>query len=207
MQRRVGVAAERRVLIMRRLRQRAGEESGWTLVELLVAASLGLVVVGGAVAVFVGGVRSAPLARSQAAGVQQAQTAMDRLTREVRGGTSIVTATATQLAVITYVRSATCGGLPAANAISCRVTYTCAAGVCTRVEAQPNGLAPGPAVRVVSGLTSNNVFSYVPNTGGTSNCAATGTAASSYVCVSLAFAGNAGRNAITLTDGVGLRNS
>jgi hypothetical protein len=56
-------------------------------------------------------------------------------------------------------------------------------------------------------MSSSNVFSYVPNTAGSSNCAATGSGAPTYVCVTLAFPDNGGRNAITLSDGVGLRNS
>jgi len=53
---------------------------------MLLAASLGLVVIGAAMTVFVGGLKSQPRRESQAAGVQQAQTTMERITREVREG-------------------------------------------------------------------------------------------------------------------------
>jgi Tfp pilus assembly protein PilW len=192
---------------MGRLRGRGSEEVGWTLIEMLVAMMISLVVIGGAVTVFVGAIKAEPHAASQATGVQTAQTAMERMTRELRQGSSVVTATATQLAMVTYVDNATCGGAAAATAISCRVTYTCATGACTRVVAQPNGSSPGSATTVIKGLTTNSVFSYVPNTGGSSSCGATGSGALAYVCVNLVLAANDGRNAVTLTDGVGLRNS
>jgi prepilin-type N-terminal cleavage/methylation domain-containing protein len=192
---------------MRRLRDTARSEDGFTLIEMLIAASLGLIIVGAALSMFVGGVKSQPRATAQSAGVTQAQTAMERMTRELRQGSAVITATATQIAVITYVEDATCGGAAGSVAISCRVTYSCSSGACTRTVAQPNGSAPGSARTVVSGMSSSNVFSYVPNTAGSSDCAATGSGAPNYVCVTLAFPDNGGRNAITLSDGVGLRNS
>ena len=192
---------------MRRLREKASEDRGLSLVELLIAMAIGLVVIGGAMSMFISSVKSEPRAASHATAVQTAQTAMERMTRELRQGSSVVTATATQLAMVTYVDAATCGGLAAANAISCRVTYTCTAGSCTRTVAQPNGSLPGTARTVITGLTSNNVFSYVPNSAGSSNCGATAAGTLTYVCVNLSLRGSDGKNAITLSDGVGLRNS
>jgi type II secretory pathway pseudopilin PulG len=192
---------------MGRIRDNARSEEGWTLVEMLVAASLGLLIVGAALSMFVGGLQSQPRAAAQSAGVTQAQTAIERMTRELRQGSAVVTATSTQIAVITYVDDATCGGAAGSTAISCRVTYACSGGACSRTVAQPNGSAPGAARTVVSGMSSSNVFAYVPNAGGSSSCAAAGAATPTYVCVTLAFPDNGGRNAITLSDGVGLRNS
>jgi prepilin-type N-terminal cleavage/methylation domain-containing protein len=192
---------------MRRLRQTARAESGMSLIELLVAMSIGIVVIAGGAKMLVAAVKSQPRAASHATAVQTAQTAMDRMTRELRQGSSVVTATASQLAMITYVDAGTCGGAASSTAISCRVTYACASGTCTRTVSQPNGSSPGTPTTVVKGLSSSNVFSYVPNTGGSSNCAATGSGTLSYVCVNLVFNGSDGRNAITLSDGVALRTS
>jgi Tfp pilus assembly protein PilW len=182
---------------MGRIRKTAGSEDGWTLVEMLLAASLGLIIVGAALSMFTGALKSRPRAVSQSAGVTQAQTAMERMTRELRQGSAVVTATATQVSVITYVDQATCGGSAGSTAITCRVTYSCSGGACTRTVAQPNGSSPGTAVTVVSGMSSNNVFTYVPPASNTP----------AYLYVTLAFPDNAGRNAITLSDAVGLRNS
>ena len=56
--------------------------------------------------------------------------------------------------------------------------------------------APGPAVQVVNGLSSTNVFSYTPPT----------PTAPAYVGVTLAFPAKGGSDAINLTDGAALRN-
>jgi type II secretory pathway pseudopilin PulG len=169
------------------------EERGMTLIELLIAASLGLVVIGGALAIFVGAVRSEPRAGSKVAAIQQARVTVDRITRELRQGLETPTASSSKLAIVTYVKAVTCGGAAASTSIPCRVTYECSAGACTRVVAQPNGSAPGPSVQVASGLSSTNVFSYLPTA-----------ADPSYVGVSLAF--SAEGQPVILSDGVALRN-
>jgi Tfp pilus assembly protein PilV len=171
------------------------EERGLTLVELMIAAAVGLVVVGGALTMFIGAVHSEPRTSSKAAAIQQARVTVDRITRELRQGIETVTTSPSQLALITYVKEATCGGAAATASIPCEVTYTCSAGKCTRLVAPPNGIPPSPAVQVASGLASSNVFSYVypPESSDPS-----------YVGVSLAF--DSEGQPVTLTDGVALRN-
>lgn len=182
---------------MRRVRKAAAalrrEERGLTLIELLIAAAVGLVVVGGALTMFMGAIRSEPRTASKVAAIQQARTTVDRITRELRQGLETPTATSSQLAIVTYVKAATCGGAPASTSIPCRVTYTCSGGNCTRTVAQPNGSAPGAAVQVASGLASNSVFSYLPNS-----------TEPTYVGVSLAVTSDG--QPVTLSDGVALRN-
>jgi len=171
------------------------EERGLTLVELMIAAALGLVVIGGALTMFVGTIRSQPRDTSKVAAIQQARTTVDRITRELRQGLEVVpTPSSSQLGIVTYVKVASCGGAPASTSIPCRVTYTCSGTTCTRVVAQPNGSAPGPAVQVASGLATANVFSYLPSA-----------ADPSYVGVSFAFSTSSGQP-FTLGDGVTLRN-
>jgi Tfp pilus assembly protein PilW len=170
------------------------EEHGLTLVELMIAAALGLVVIGGALTMFVGTIRSQPRDTSKVAAIQQARTTVDRITRELRQGWETPTALPSQLAIDTYVKAATCGGAAASTSIPCRVTYTCSGTTCTRVVAQPDGSAPGPAVQVASGLAGANVFSYLPSA-----------ADPSYVGVSFAFTTSGGQP-FTLGDGVTLRN-
>lgn len=171
------------------------EERGLTLVELMIAAALGLVVIGGALTMFVSTIRSQPRDTSKVAAIQQARTTVDRITRELRQGLEIVpTPSSTQLGIVTYVKAATCGGAAASTSIPCRVTYSCSGTTCTRVVAQPNGSAPGPAVKVASGLAGASVFSYEPSA-----------ADPSYVGVSFAFSSSGGQP-FTLRDGVTLRN-
>src|SRR4029078_5120338 len=90
---------------------------------------------------------------------------------------------------------ATCGGGASSTSISCRVTYSCSGATCTRTEAKPDGTSPGPAVQVVSGLSSSNVFAYTAPT----------STAPAYVGVTLAFPAKDGSDAITLADGAALR--
>lgn len=171
------------------------EERGFTLIELLIATSLGLVVIGAALTMFVSAIRSQPRDSTKVASMQEARTVVDRITRELRQGLEVVpTPSTSRLEIITYVKAATCGGAAAGTSIPCRVTYTCSGTTCSRVVAQPSGSAPGPAVRVASGLASPEVFSYSPNT-----------TDPSYVGVSFVFS-NGGSQPFTLSDGVTLRN-
>ena len=172
-------------------------EDGFTLIEVLLAAVLGLVIVGAAVSVFSASVRSQPAQASRGASIQQARTTMERLTRELRQGSGVSVATSSQLKFITYVNGGSCGS--SSGRMQCQVTYTCTGGSCTRVVATPSGTSPGSAVRVVSGLSSSSVFGYGPN------CDATATAPS-YVCATMAFAGPDGNDAITVQDGAALLN-
>lgn len=170
------------------------EERGLTLVELMIAAAVGLVVVGGALTMFVGAIHSEPRTASKTAAIQQARVTVDRITRELRQGEDISTHQSNKLSIVTYVKAATCGGAAATTSIACEVTYTCSAGKCTRLVAPPNGIPPGPAVQVASGLASQDVFTYLP----------AGSPEPTYVGISLSFTSEG--QPVTLTDGVALRN-
>jgi Tfp pilus assembly protein PilW len=181
--------------LFRRILKRAAGERGYTLPELLMATMIGLLVVGTGVMVVTAGMRSQPGLTKRGSAISQARFTMERMTRELRQGATVYTANANQLAFITYVHSATCGGSSSATAIPCRVTYTCTTQACTRVEAKPDGTSPGSAVTVVSGLTNSNVFSYAPSS-----------TAPKYVGATFTLAGQNGDDAITVGDGAFLRN-
>lgn len=172
-------------------------ERGFTLIELLVAMTFGLVVLGGAVVVFLGAVRSEPRTASKVTAIQQGRVALERITREVRQGQDVPTATAEELSLVTYVKQSSCGGAAAGSSIACRVTYTCTAGACSRVVAEPDGSSPGTSVQVVSGLTTTNVFSYSPSEP---------EADPTYVGVELSFTTREG-GPVVIADGAALRNS
>ena len=171
------------------------EQGGFTLVELLVAAALGLVVIGAAVTVFTAAIQSQPPLADRGSDIQRARTTMERMTHEIRQAWDAPVATSSQLSMLTYVKSVTCGGAHGSVSIPCRVTYTCTAGTCSRVEAAPSGVAPGPASQLVSGLSSSSVFSYYPSS-----------AAATEVQVVLSFPTEEGDDAITLRDSAAFRN-
>ena len=182
--------------MLRRMRARVADEGGFTLPELLIATLIGLSVVGAAAMFFTVGVRDEPKVAARANRIQEARFTMERIVRELRQGSAVSSASAGQLTFVTYVDKTTCGGVLTNTARACRVTYNCSGGICTRTEAQPDGSAPGTAVTVATGLSSNNVFTYTP---------ATLTTPAS-VGVSLAFPAQNGDDAITLSDGATLRN-
>jgi prepilin-type N-terminal cleavage/methylation domain-containing protein len=160
----------------------SGEESGFTLVELLVAMVLGLIILGASVMVFTSASKNQPRATSRTADIQEARTGMERVVRELRQG-SLASGTSSQLTV-TYPQNPVCGG-------SCTVVYTCASGNCSRTQ--------GGMTRIlVTGLASNSVFGY-------SVCPAEPTKIN-YISVTMPFRASNGDDSITLTDGVRLRN-
>ncbi len=165
------------------------------MIEMLVAAMIGLIVVAGAGTVLVAAGHVQPRVEERSAAIQEARFVVDGITRELRQGWAVPAATATQISILTYVKSASCGGAKSTTAIACRVTYSCNAGACTRTEAQLNGSSPGPPKKVVSGLESSNVFTYLPSA-----------AAPTSIGVTIAFPATDGDNAVTLEDGASLRN-
>lgn len=186
---------------MRRLRDRLARltrsESGFTLVELLFASMIGLMVIATGVTVFITAGRSQPGQVQRGVTIQQARNAMERITREIRQGSTVYSSTGTQLALLTMVHSASCGGAQANTAIQCKVTYTCTSGNCTRVEAPPPpATTPIGTTTVIRGLSSSSIFRYTPTCGATSTSGAPG-----YICVNLAFPGDNGDDALTVEDG------
>ena len=176
------------------------ETGGFTLVEMLVAVTLAMVVIGAGVTMFTAGLHSQPRIATKADAIQQGRVTMERIVRELRQASGIVPGTTpspSSVSIVTLVDS-TCSGAAASIATQCGVTYTCGspAGTCTRQVAQPDGSAPAPAVQVVSGLSTSNVFSYSPDA-----------TAPTYVGVSLAFPGRNGGSGITLSDGAAFRNA
>ena len=170
------------------------EEDGYTLIELLVASMMGIVVLGAAVMLFIGAVRSEPRTASKVAAIQQGRIAVERITRDVRQASSIPTYAPSQLVLITYVRQSSCNGGAAATSIQCRVTYACDSGACTRTVSQPNGSSPGPSVTIVTGLVSSEPFVYPEGSG-----------EPAYVEAELAFETREG-GPVVIADGAAARN-
>ena len=170
-------------------------ERGYTLIELLVAATMGMVVLGGAVTIFIGAVRSEPRTSSKVTAITHGRVAVERITRELRQGVDVIAESPSQLGLVTYLPQGSCV-IPGAGGVEpCRVSYVCSAGVCMRTVSQPNGSSPGPAVQVVEDLSSNAVFSYVSSEPGSEP----------YVSVRLSFTTNES-GPVVVADGASLRN-
>lgn len=148
-----------------RLRRPKGE-GGFTLVELLVSAAMGVIVMGAVASLLISAVREQPKISKEVQNVSSARWMLERLTHELRDGKTVKEGTASKISFIGYVRRTTCGGstpLAATSpAIECRITYECSTTSCTRKETSPESTS-GVAKQVFTGLASNQIFTYVPN--------------------------------------------
>lgn len=184
----------------RRLRQ-VGSEEGVTLIELLVASTMGVVVMGAVAMLVITTLKDQPKISGQAQNVTTARWVLERLTHEIRNGESVdsTNSSESQLSFQTYVRHSTCGGTgtlaSSSAAIKCQVTYTCSATACSRKESAPNTFT-GTARPVFSGIDSSKVFTYVPNK-----------SEATYVKVTLTLPNPGGTGSLTISDGASLRNA
>jgi type II secretory pathway pseudopilin PulG len=151
--------------VIARLRNKRGE-GGYTLVELLVAAAMGVVVMGAVASLMISAVREQPKISKESQNVTSARWMLERLTHELRNGISVKEGTASKISFEGYVRHSSCGGstmLPSnTSAIKCRITYECSTSACTRKETSP-ATTTGVATPIFSGLASNQIFTYVPS--------------------------------------------
>ena len=182
------------------IRRPTDGEAGITLIEMLVAMTMGVVVMGGVVILLIGALRAQPRLDQKSAGIQTARWALERMTREIRNGIVVDKATPSSVSFQTYVRHTTCGGTTTsastAAPIRCEVTYTCSAKACSQLETAP-GVYTGTAKTIVTGLgNGSSVFTYSPSV-----------TKATYVGVTLEIPGPSGSVGITVSDGASLRNA
>jgi len=174
----------------------AGGESGLTLIEMLVAASMSVILVGAASMMLISAVRTQPNISERSQDITTARWALERMTREIRNGIGIDTATASTVSFEAWVRRASCGSgealAPEERAIRCQVTYTCTATACSRLEAAP-GVESGTPTQLFAGIGDAEVFTYEPNEDPT------------FVGVTLRFPDPDGSGTTTIGDGASLR--
>lgn len=181
-----------------RLRRGRGE-AGFTLVELLVASTMGVIVMGAVASLVISAVRTQPKISQQAQTITTARWVLERMTHELRNGIAVKEATASKVSFKAYVRHSTCGStaqLPATTpAIECRVTYECDTTSCSRREG-PASSGGGTARLVFEGIDSSQVFSYAPSL-----------TEPTYVKVTLRMPNPSGTGSLTVSDGASLRNA
>ena len=170
-------------------------EAGFTLVELLVAMTLMLLVLGAGFTLLQVVVRSEPEARTANASIQDAQIVTERMARELRMTYQVNSATANSLSVNTYLQqSSTCAGASGTQPRQCRVVYTCTGSTCTRTVSEVNGGGAQTAT-IVTDLSTTNVFTYSPSSTSPKS-----------IGMTFSLSGANGDDAITVNDGVALRN-
>lgn len=154
--------------LRRRLRE-GPSEAGMTLVEMLVAATMSVIIVGAACAMLISAVRDQPALSKKAQNVTTARWQLERIVREIRNGVKIEPgASGSEVSILASVRRVTCGGAVQSSAsaepIRCRITYRCAGTACTRTEAAPNGTAPTAPENALTGIGDPaSIFCFVPS--------------------------------------------
>lgn len=174
----------------RRLTDTARSEGGFTMPELLVAMTTALIIAVAAFALLATTSRMQPEVSDRSAEISEARMMVERISRELRQGYGVDSATPSRLVLLTYsgdCRTAAAG----TGAAECRVTYSCTSGVCTRQAADPSGTYTGRVTELVSGLASDEVFQPQPG----------------YLGIQVTYPAARGDDAVTLTDGVALRNA
>jgi type II secretory pathway pseudopilin PulG len=182
-------------------RRLAGEQAGFTLVELLVGATMGVIVMGAVASLVISAMKAQPKISKNAQNISTARWALERMTREIRDGVSVepTKSTTSKVSFRTYVRHTACGGTTLAAsgtpAIECQVTYECTTTTCSRIEAAP-GIYTGTAVTIFKGINNASVFTYSPNA-----------TEPTYVGVTLHLPNSTGAGDLTVSDGASLRNA
>jgi len=200
---------------MKRLRRRRpslSDESGLTLIEMLVAALMSVIIVGASCAMLINAVKSQPGLSRKAENVTTARYQLERVVREIRRAVKVETATPTEIQLLTRTQKTACGGStkasPNVQRPQCRVTYRCSVATCTRTEATEGGLPVGTASVALTGLQSAEVFCFVPSTeADPSKCGPprSGEGPPTYVGMDLQVKNPEGPGLLTISDGATLR--
>lgn len=186
----------------RRIRARLGAgEAGLTLVEMLVAAMVGIVVLGATSSMLISTVRTQPKVSDRAQDASTARWVLERMTREIRNGVAVQEGSTVSTLVFTaQVRHASCGSsaaLPASSSsIECKVTYSCSSTQCTRSETTPTAVGNGTPTPIFTGIDSEKVFSYSPDV-----------ESATFVGVTLRFPDPDDGGKFTISDGATLRGA
>jgi hypothetical protein len=200
----------------RRLRHRSidvRDESGLSLVEMLVASLMSVILVGASCAMLINAVQDSPALSKKAQNVTTARYQLERIVRELRNGVQLETMTPAEVTMIAQVRRVACGGAvstdPDAEPVQCRITYRCIDKSCTRIEETPGGIPVGTPTIALSGIGDPNVFCFVPSAA--SDPTQCGTPDSetppTYVGINLEVPNPEGSGLLTISDGATLRTA
>ena len=184
-----------------------------TLIELLVAMIMGVIVVGGATAMLISAVRAQPQQQEQAQSISTARYELERMTREIRNGTSVTVANPSNVSFVARVRRTSCGaGLPTSAStpsIQCQIVYGCTTTSCTRIERAVGSISGGVPTTIVRDIDSSSVFCFVPsaNADPTECGPAKAGTSPTYIGLTLSVPNPRGSGHLTISDGASLRGA
>jgi Tfp pilus assembly protein PilV len=193
--------------------RRLDDEAGMTMIEVLVALIMGTVVIGGATTMLISAVRQQPEQQQQAQNISTARYELERMTREIRNGTSVSSAAGSSVSFVARVRRTACGGgvqtSSTAPSIECQIAYACTTTACTRTEREVGKTSGGTATTVITGIDSAEVFCFVPsaNTDPTECGPAKPGTSPTYVGITLSVPNPSERGHLTISDGASLRGA
>lgn len=175
------------------LRRLEKDERGFTLVELLTAATLSIVLLSAVLLFMDTGLREQSSLTKANVALNQQRVGLERITREVRQATSFALVNSQVIEFTMYVP----GSSPAQQR---RVRYDCSQGdVCRRSSGPVGGAFTSTGVAIVSVVQNADVFDPQPDLYPT------------YVSIALKVRAEGARDdpdrVITLRDGVDLRNT
>jgi Tfp pilus assembly protein PilV len=199
----------------RRLRRISlvGDESGMTLIEMLVASLMSVIIVGASCAMLISAVRDQPALSKKAQNVTTARYQLERMVREIRNGVQVESASPSAVTLVARVRRVACGGPvqtnPSAEPVQCMITYSCTGSACTRTEKNSVGIPVGTPTIAASGIGSTEVFCFAPSSEeDPSQCGnPDDPAAATYIGVSLEVPNPEGPGLLTISDGATLRSA
>lgn len=199
------------------MRRLAREESGLTLIEMLVASLMSVVIVGAGCAMLISAVRSQPALSKKSQNVTTARYQLERLVREIRNGVQVEPGgTSSQVTIRGRLRRDACGGAvqtdPSAEPVECLITYSCSGESCTRQEKTLGATPVGVATVAASGLGSTEVFCFVPSAAeDPTECGppqeGEGAVPPTYIEVNLDVPNPEGPGLLTIADGATLRTA
>jgi type II secretory pathway pseudopilin PulG len=204
---------------MKRLLRRRSlirDESGMTLIEMLVAAMMSVIIVAASCAMLINAVRDQPVLSKKAQNVTTARYQLERMVREIRNGVQVESSpSSSSVTLVARVRRVTCGGAPqtdpSAEPVQCRIVYSCSGSTCTRTELTSAG-TPAASSIAASGIGSTEVFCFVPSANEDSTeCGEAQVGANAlpptYVGVNLQVPSPEGPGLLTISDGATLRSA
>lgn len=187
-----------------------------TLIEMLVASTMSVIIVGASCSMLISAVRDQPALSKKAQNVTTARYQLERMVRELRNGVKVEvtpTPTSTQVTVLAQVRRVACGGTPQTNPdaepVQCKVTYSCSGETCTRSEKTIGDLPVGTPTVALSGVGDSDVFCYVPSAElDPTECGARKPeTAPTFVGMNLQVPNPEGPGLLTISDGATLRSA
>lgn len=171
------------------------------MIELLVAATMMVIITGATVSLLISTFKDQSRVTSRADQVGEARVALNKIVGEVRQASAISVGKAEELQITTYVHATSCTAGPSvsAPAISCAVTYKCAKETGKNTYKCTRKVSTAAEEKLVGGLTTNAVFTYSP---------ASPTTSATYITVKLALADSSSTTyTTTLENGAALRNT